>query len=230
MLKRLPELTRSPSTNPASQHTRNGHALASPLYASRGDFTAMMHCCSTQTLEIITDMYTLTQAVRRQRSRSRAFIPSHPHLEMYNRLQSLPSTQGSDWMHESVRLTALIYTNAILHHTTFSSAANIQHEDAIAGDRTLLCALLSAVAHTNVTGCWDDMRGVFLWVCLIGGVAAWDAANTETGLMDPPIAWARKCFSLWMIRAVVGVGFEHVDGMMEVLKAGLQVRNFLDGR
>lgn len=190
----------------------------------------MMHCCSTQTLEIITDMYTLTQAVTHQSSRSRTFIPSHPHHEMYNRLRSLPSTQGSDWTHESIRLAALIYTNAILHHTAFSSAANMQHEDAIVGDKTLLCALLSAVAHTNVTGCWDDMRGVFLWVCLIGGVAAWDAANTETGLMEPPMAWVRKCFSLWMIRAVVGVGFEHADGMMEALKTGLEVRNFLDGR
>lgn len=175
-------------------------------------------------------MYHLTQAVTNHGSRAITFVPTRQHHQIYDRLRDIPSMQGSDWVHESIRLAALIYTNAILHHASFSSAANVLHQDALVSDRTCLYALLSAVEHTEVVGCWNDMRGVFLWVCLIGGAAAWGTENTETGFVEPQMAWARKCFSLWSIRAVVGVGFEYADGIMDALKMGLKVRNFLDGR
>lgn len=230
MLKRLPELTPSPSINPATQHARNHHLFPSPLYAPHGDFTALVNSCSTQTLGIIIDMKELTQAVMKHSSSTNTFVPTRQHHQIYDRLRSLPSTQGSDWTHESIRLAALMYTNAIFHRTTFFSAANIQHRDPLLGNRTFLCAVHSAVEHTGVAGCWDDLRGVFLWVCLVGGVAAWDSANTETGFVEPPMEWARKCFSIWAVRSVVGVGFEYADSMMEALKTGLKVRNFLDGR
>lgn len=75
------------------------------------------------------------------------------------------------------------------------------------------------------------MRGVLLWVCLIGGLAAWESsANPETGLVEPSMAWARKFFSLWAIRAVVGVDFDNVEVVMEALKTGLEVRHFLERR
>lgn len=230
MLKRLPELTSLPRTGPATKLTRRHHLYSSPFYAPHGDFTAVMGCRSAQTVELVIEMYHLTQVVTNNSSSAVTFVPNRQHHQIYDWLQDIPSTRGSDWVHESIRLAALIYTKAILHHTSFSSAANVLHEDPTVGDQTTLCALLIAVEHTEVTGCWDAMRGIFLWVCLIGGAAAWGMDNTETGFVEPRMAWARKCFSLWSIRAVVGVGFEYTDGIMDALKTGLKVRNFLDGR
>ncbi|KAF1931235.1 uncharacterized protein M421DRAFT_342404 [Didymella exigua CBS 183.55] len=230
MLKRLPELAPHPTSNLTLRHTRQSYPCASPLYALHGEFTSLGNSCSTQTLEIIIDMSNLTQAFTHQHQGVTNFVPTPQYHEIYSHLHRSPSAQDIDWIHESTRLAALIYTHAIIHHTTFTSAANISHQDPTMGNTTVLHALLSAVDHTDAIGCWGSMRGVFLWVCLIGGAASWGSDNPEVGFVSPQMAWMRKCFSFWAIRAVVGVGFEFADGTMEGLRMGLRIRNLLDER
>lgn len=174
-------------------------------------------------------MFNLTQAFTHQRSDAAPFTPTHQHRQMYDRLRRSAPTQDLDWVQESIRLAALIYTHAIIHHTTFTSAATALHPDPVAGNTTLIHALLTAVEHTDVAGCWGDLRGVFLWVCLIGGAASWGTETREAKFVQPPMAWPRKCFSLWAVRAVVGVGFEFADDVMDGLQMALRVSNLLDG-
>jgi hypothetical protein len=229
MLKRLPELAPRPTTSHGLRHIRRHHSLSSPLYAPHGDFSAISSSCSAQTLEIIIDMYDLTQAITCH-GHSTAPASTHYYQQISDRLRHSPPVQGPDWVHESIRLSALIYTHAILHRITFASSANTPHRDSIMGDTTLLCALVCAIEHTDVIGCWGDMRGVFLWVCLTGGAASWGMENTQTGAVSAQMAWPRKCLSLWAIRAVVGVGFESANDIMESLRTGLEVGNLLEGK
>lgn len=228
MLKRLESAPR-PANSPTLNHTRQPCPYISPLYAPQGDFTSLSTSCSAQTLEIINDMYTLTQVSIHQSHHNSTFNLTRHH-QIYERLLRSPSTQSSACMHESIRLASLIYSHAILHRTTFASSANALHQDPTMGNTTLIFTLLTAVEHTDVVNCWGDMRGVFLWVCLVGGAASWGSSDPGAATVSPTMARARKCFSLWAIRAVMGVGFEFADGMMEGLRVGLRVRNLLDGR
>lgn len=229
MLKR-PESAPRPANSPTLHRARQLCPYISPLYAPHGDFATLSTNCSAQTLEIINDMYTLTQVSIHQSHHNSTFNLTRRHHQIHERLLRSPSMQSSDYMHESIRLASLIYSHAILHRTTFASSANTLHQDPAMGNTTLIFTLLTAVEHTDVANCWGDMRGVFLWVCLIGGAASWGSSDPGAATVWPAMARARKCFSLWAIRAVMGVGFEFADGMMEGLRAGLRVRNLLDGR
>ena len=233
MLKRLPELATPYASNLIPPNAREPYSYLSPLYAPLGNFAQLHTSCSIQTLEAINTMYELTQAFIHQKDIHNTFSPTRHHLQTYEHLLHSPPMQSSpkpDWVHESVRLTALIYTHAILNHTIFANSANTIYPDSTMGNTTLLCSLLNAVKQTDTTNCWGDMRGVFLWVCLIGGAASWGLSEPKgTQHIPPPTAWAQKCFSLWAIKAVVSVGFKHADGMMETLKTGLRVRSLLQG-
>ncbi|KAF2623904.1 hypothetical protein BU25DRAFT_400081 [Macroventuria anomochaeta] len=233
MLKGLRELATSPAPSPVSQNTREPYPYISPLYAPHGNFIRFRSSCSVRTLDIINDMYTLTGDFVHGRDSNSAFIPTRYHRQIYERLLPYPSMQDSptpDWLHESVRLAALVYTHAILHQTTFTNSANTIYQDPTMENTTLIFPLLEAVEHTDTTNSWGDMRGVFLWVCLIGGAASWASGEQrKIQHVSQPMAWARKCFSLSAIKAVVSVGLEYADGMMETSRTGLRVRYLLEG-
>ena len=231
MLKRLSNLDLSYALQTQLQTTPESHLYFSPLCAPLGKANNIRVSCSVQTLEIIHAMHELTNTFIREKDGSGTFIPAPYHHSTYERLLRGPSTQpgqAPDWVHESVRLTAILYTHAILYQATLATSANAPFQSPSMGPTTLLRALLNAVQQTGPTSCWGDMRGVFLWVCLIGGAASWGTIQTECAGSAPPLAWVRKCFSLWAVRAVVSAGFEHADGMLETLRTGIRVRSLLD--
>lgn len=194
----------------------------------------MQSSCSVQTLEIIKAMHELTNTFAYNHDDQIPLISSSYHYALYERLALKPSPQPDQppgWVFESVRLAALIYTHAIIYRTSFATAANTPSQSSSLGTTTLLRAMLNAVDHTDPINCWGNMRGVFLWVCLIGGAASWDTApETESTVSAPPLAWVRKCFSLWAVRAVVSAGVEHADGLLEALRRGIGVRDLVDER
>ncbi|KZM18882.1 uncharacterized protein EKO05_0010389 [Ascochyta rabiei] len=241
MLKGLNGPSILPATSITSHHAGNYCPYISPLYSPHGDFATLRDSCSAHTLNIITDMYGLSHAPLDRNDSTDMEQASPNHDQGSNRLfhsLSTKHTQPWDWIHEAVRLASLIHTHALLHGTTLANAANTTHHDATTtpGAATLLHLLLNALERTDTTHCWGPMRGVFLWVCLLGGAASWTPTGpgSESGESTQPVsarvAWARKCFSLWAIRAVVRIGFAHADATMEALGAALRIQDALDGR
>jgi hypothetical protein len=231
MLKRLSNLDLSYALQSQLRTTPEPHLYFSPLCTPLGKVNNIRVNCSVQTLEIIHAMHELTNTFIREKDGSGTFIPAPYHHSTYERLLRGPPTQPGqmpDRVHESVRLAAILYTYAILYQTTLATSAAAPFQSPSTGPTTLLRALLSAVQQTEPTSCWGDMRGVFLWVCLIGGAASWGTIQTECAGSSPPLAWVRRCFSLWAVRAVVSAGFEHADGMRETLRTGIRVRSLLD--
>lgn len=201
------------------------HTYVSPLYAPQNDFTTVSASCSAHTLDILRNMYTLTQAIL---NKSHITGPQEisTHMEkVYPCLVNKYLTQDDltpDWIHESIRLAALIYTHSTLNpnHPT-----NTAHKTPSTDTTTLLPALQDALQKTTLTNCWGPLRGVFLWVCLIGATACEAPPNSPRAQIPIATMWARKCFSLWAIRAVESVGFEHADTMMRTLENALRVRS-----
>jgi hypothetical protein len=241
-----PLITRdfTPRTIASSQFGCN--SLVSPLYASYGDFSSIYGVCSAATLEIISDMHNLTQTYLMRWEYVSSLHPAlHAQVtscdaqsqQVYARLLRHPSTHNDptlDWMYESCRLAALIYCRSIVHGSSLASSAatmyvNANHE---VTNMTLLSALHAAVMQTDTANCWGEMRGVFLWVSLVGGAAAWprprfDPVVDYADELSPSEAWIRKCFWLLSIKAAVSVPFYQAGTTIEALRTMLRVRHWL---
>lgn len=219
----------------------------SPLYAPHGDMLNIYGSCSIGAFEIISDMYALSQTFLARCSYGGNIHPA-PNAavaaydaqlqQIYSRLRLRPSTEADltpDWVYESCRLAALIYCRSIVRGVSLAESANLMHPRGSgpeADSTTLLLALHEALMRTDTRGCWGStMRGVFLWVCLVGGAASWPSARFSAGIdgedTSPSSTWARKCFALYAVRASVSVPFEYADSMIQALRTMLQVRHWI---
>ncbi|CAO2650122.1 Nn.00g014140.m01.CDS01 [Neocucurbitaria sp. VM-36] len=242
-----PELLQNLSLSRLSAALPRDDGPISPLQGPHGDISRIYNSCSVGTFEIVRDMYLITQT----------FLARWNHLgntqptsgacvatcdaqsqQTYSRLLQCPSTEDDlapDWIYESCRLAALIYCRSIVHCATLSESGHIPHARSSGHNQeptTLLSALHDSLGRTDTRACWgNDMRGVFLWVCLVGGAASWSSARFAFGIegeASPPTStWARKCFALYAVRASVSVPFEHSGDTVQALRTMLQVRYWL---
>jgi hypothetical protein len=223
-----------------------GSSFGSPLYAPHGDLSGIYHVCSTTTLDLLSHMHTLTQTYLARSCYVSDLDPaSDTHIvacdtklqDMYSRILHCPTSENdinSDWIYESCRVAALIFCRSIIHGTSLSNSAKSVYPRSRAHestDTTLLEALHAAVMRTDISACWGDMRGTFLWVCLVGGAAAWPLSrmvSIEHESPTPAQAWIRKFFAPYAIKAVVSVPFENAGSTIQALRTMLQVRHWVD--
>jgi len=237
-----PLVLREVAATPIPSTFSDSTGLVSPLHAPNGDFSSIYGVCSATTLELLSDMHHLTQTyLARWRFVSDLDPASNAQVascdaqlqETYARLLRRSPAENDtmpDWVYESCRLTALIYCRSIVHGTSLADSAQTIHAQ---NTRiTLLSALHAAMMQTDSRNCWGDMRGVFLWVCLVGGAASWPPSRRPSvelgGELSPAQAWARKCFALHALRTAVSVPFDQAGTMVEGLRTMLQVRHWLD--
>lgn len=200
--------------------------------------------CSTASLGILGDMHTCTTLFLQDwdlisTTQPHSYMGAETHHvrteQIYTHLLLLPSAEDTfepDWIYESCRLAALIYCRSILHGATFADSANRMHARCPnSGSQTLsmLSALHEVLQRTDTHNSWgENLRGCFLWVSLIGAMASWSTTWIEPGLenhaMPTHLAWMRKCFALYAVRAVVSVPFEHAEATMRALQTMFRVR------
>jgi hypothetical protein len=221
----------------------------SPLSAPL-DMIRSSGVCSKVTLEIIGDMQRCTSMfLARCNHMGDAPVMSSGQLAgydaqlqaIYSRILSLPSSKDDlvpDWTYESCRIAALIYCRSIIHGATFADSANIMPARLSAsnsGGATLLSSLHEALGKTDTLRCWDpDLSGVFLWINLIGSAASWDTPHSLSRGQDEEksrsLAWIRKCFTLYAVRAAVSAPFEQADTMIQALRTMLEVRRCVNAK
>lgn len=219
----------------------NYNGPISPLHLMQSDMSSLGGSYSDRTLEIIRDMHTCTALYLSRWTATNPWSPSDTHAtshdvqlgHIHTRLLSLPSTEVDillDWIYESCRLAALIYCRSIIHSSTLAESGRTLHARSSgsgAHGNTLLSALHDATQRTNTSDCWgEELRGSFLWVCLIGAAAAWSPSQPEDHAQEVATtsAWARKFFALYAIRAVVSIQFEDADAAIIALQTMLRVQ------
>ncbi|KAH7383850.1 hypothetical protein BKA66DRAFT_417136 [Pyrenochaeta sp. MPI-SDFR-AT-0127] len=242
-----PAMLQHYTPHPPSASLPSDYGPVSPLYAPQGDMSRIYGSCSIGTLEIATDMHALSQIflarcnyVGNIHPISSAQVSTYDTQlhQIYSRLKLRPSTEHDltpDWVYESCRLAALIYCRSIIHGVSLAESANKPHarsSDSIVNPSTLLLALHEVLMRTDTRICWGNaMRGVFLWVCLVGGAASCLSARFSSSIhgeqLSPFSTWARKCFALFAVRASVTVPFEHANGTIQALRTMLQVRHWI---
>jgi len=219
----------------------------SPLYAPRGDISALYGKCPDATFHIISDMHDLTCTfVARWNYAGDVFSPNtesqlasyDAHMQqIYTRLLVSHSTENHiapDWVYECCRLAALIYCRSIVQGLPLFDSANVLHArspGAGASHITLISALHNALEHTDKREFWGDLCGVLLWVLLVGGAASWPSPQSSWGIVQETqgfAAWLRKCFALHSVSTSLWHVFEHAGATVEAQRTMLQVQQLID--
>ncbi len=168
------------------------------------------------------------------------------------RLASLPSayTPGlpttNDWVYETCRITALIYTSAIIMRIPFAAAADPSQnpilfelgtpadaQDAGYSFATPLTEVLyEALERTATLTAWSDMSGVFYWVCAVGAAAARNSVTIN--MIQRPrfrsevyTVWIRRSFVMFSLRTVVLLVFKHTIPTIMAQKKLLRVQGLI---
>jgi hypothetical protein len=152
----------------------------------------------------------------------------HKANETYANLASLPSAYVpdhityQDWVYEACRITALIYTVAIIERVPFSVAAsssifgNISSSEATKHSLapSPAEALYEVLNRTDTSNVWKDMAGVFYWVCVVGAAAARTPTALDPHHQSPSDhkkyqIWVRQCLVMHGARTLIILLFQH---------------------
>ncbi|KAF2118770.1 hypothetical protein BDV96DRAFT_487720 [Lophiotrema nucula] len=172
--------------------------------------------------------------------------------EIRSRLASLPSayTPGhpitDDWVYESCRIAAIIYTSAIILRVPFSVAAEpgrspilaeiASNTNSVAGGHLLTTplseALYEVLEKTNQNDIWGSMSGVLYWVALVGSAAA--RSPTSLNMSHAPrsrseayAAWVRRCLIMFATRCQILLVFSHPLPIIYAQKRLLRVQELI---
>lgn len=237
----------------------------SPLYCPREQMHTVMSDpgCSADTYELLCDVRELTDLFLAYSSNLTSIYDGEVEFDktclrdlsidydvkvaqIRTRLASRPSacTIGlpttNDWIYESCRITALIYTSAIITCVPFSIAADPE-QNAVVGSaamisspptRRLTESLYEALERTNTGDLWNNMAGVFYWVCSVGAAAA--RTHTTTNMYSRPSSrseaystWVKRCLTMFSSRALAQMIFEHPLPLLSALRRLLSIQELI---
>jgi hypothetical protein len=240
-----PHILRDAATRPFASSLPEVPSLISPVYAPHGNLSSIYGVCSPATVEIIRDMYNLTQTYLVRWSCASELDPgSNAQVmacdaqlrQIYNRLLHFPSAENDhmpDYIYESCRIAALLYCRSIVEGISLAESARSIHVVNTGQElrsTTLLSALHSAIMRTDIHSCWNNMRGVFMWICFIGGAASWASSRyttTEQAENSSTPAWMRKCFALYAVKAAISIPLDQAGAAIQAFQTMLQVRHWM---
>lgn len=224
--------------------------------------------CSPYTLELLVDMRDLTEVFVAHKTALNTvhdmdavdITQLSPPSEAYEatihaiqtRLSSLPSAHtpgvsvSGDWVYETCRLAALIYTTAIAMVVPFSVAADPKHvdpfatpllptnrnDDKKAAKRHLSETLFETLQRTNTSNLWRNMSGVLYWVSAVGAAAARvpesvDMTQRARFRSEAYSVWIRRCWIMTATRTMIVLVFEHPTAMIAAQHTFLKVQELI---
>lgn len=163
-----------------------------------------------------------------------------------NKLASLPSAHlpglpvTGDWIYEACRLTAIIYTSALLTCVPFSIAADPSHnviwQTATISERLpnrrISDMLYEALERTNTGDMWNNMAGVFYWVCAVGAASARTSAiinsnQRPSAHSEAYSTWVRRCLTMLSSRTLAQLIFEHPLPLLATQRKLLRIQELI---
>ncbi|KAH7089790.1 hypothetical protein FB567DRAFT_521560 [Paraphoma chrysanthemicola] len=242
----------------------------SPLFSPRSDFHTIANdaSCSVHTLGILYDMRQLTDVFIAHNAGLGSVYDvevdspgrsSPPKVDLearvsiiHQRLLSLPTAyqpghaSSEDWVYETCRIAALIYTTAIIMRVPFSVAADLSHhqyipieaESSATADIGYLPttrpteALYEALGRTDVANLWNNMSGVLYWVCLVGAAASRSPATMDMTAKirlhdDAHAVWIRRCLIMVSTRTMIVLVFQHPQPVLIAQRRLLKVQELI---
>ncbi|KAF2640595.1 hypothetical protein P280DRAFT_322313 [Massarina eburnea CBS 473.64] len=242
----------------------------SPLFCLTEELSSVVRdaYCKEYTYELLSDMRELTDLFIAHHAGAGAILDVETDAEMVHhssstldyvtkiatirtKLASLPSARvqglptSNDFVYESCRIAAIIYTSAILTRVPLSVAADpmrnvvlldsasASHPDIF--NKRLTETLYEVIEFTNIGDIWRNMSGVFYWVTAVGAAAARTPVTTNT-YQNPGThgeaytTWIRRCLMMFATRAMIILVFQHPIPINLAQKKLLKVQELIGSR
>ena len=150
------------------------------------------------------------------------------------------------YTYEAIRLTALIFSQALSNNVSFSTAAlqlevsggytslgtgTLFTEAPVVEDCLMHIHIRNALIRTDTADCWGHLAGVLFWIALVAGAAA----NPETGFWTEGYQErrvddfgeeeeARKWLAAIVVRCSIVLGFEYGTSVLETVKTMMEIQ------
>jgi len=244
----------------------------SPLYCPRSEFYTIVRCdlCSEYTYDLLCDMRDLTDlflahhnemdsvqdidsTIPRFNSAPSPYEYEQRVTDIQARLAAMPSAYcpglpvSNDWVYESCRIAAIIYTTAIVLRVPFSSASDptkspilsnafsSSHSFGSQAPTRLTDILYQTLEKTPVRELWRLMSGTLYWVTAVGAAAARTPVTLDVSakprLRDDEFAlWVRRCLIMFSTRTMVILNFQYAEPVLKTQKKLLRVQELIGDR
>jgi hypothetical protein len=243
----------------------------SPLYCPRSEYFTIVQSdlCSEYTYELLCDMRDLTdlfllyhddldtvrdvEAPYYMRNSVPVLSPyeyAERIMEIQSRLSKMPSAYSpglpvsNDWVYECCRITAIIYTTALVLRVPFSTASDPARSPVLSNSfpaahplpPRLTDILYQTLEKTNLKELWKLMSGVLYWVTTVGAAAArtpaaLDMDQTIQRCRDDRFAvWVRRCLIMFSTRTMVILDFEFAEPVLAMQKKLLRIQELVSAR
>jgi len=166
------------------------------------------------------------------------------------RLAAMPSAYcpglpvSNDWVYESCRIAAIIYTIAIVLRVPFSAAADPVKSPLPSGPLSasrsfssemparLTDILYQTLEKTDLRDLWGLMCGTLYWVAAVGAAAARNSAALDTSPKvrcrdDEYAVWVRRCLIMFSTRTMVILNFQYAEPMLKAQKKLIRVQELI---
>lgn len=162
-----------------------------------------------------------------------------------NRLNQLPSAHtpglpiSNDWVYESCRIAALIYSAALMGKVPFSatgaSVSNLGLRDPARAtpQAALVDILFETLRLSDTHNLWDDMAGVLYWISTVGAAAARVAETTILSdtklqsLAEERAIWIQRCLTMYSNRTMIVLIFQQPTAIIASQKTLLKIQRRL---
>lgn len=168
------------------------------------------------------------------------------------RLAHLPSANmpgisvSGDWVYEACRVTAIIYTTAIVMGIPFSVAAdpiyvnllepsiqfnNWDNDDHLVKPH-LAETLYETLQRADTSSLWKNMSGVLYWVSAVGAAAARipctiDMAQQDRSASEAYSVWVRRCLIMTATRTMIVLVFEQPTAIIAAQRTLLKIQELI---
>lgn len=150
---------------------------------------------------------------------------------------------SADWVYESCRIAAVIYTAAIAMGIRFSVAADPNYVDtemsSVCWDvdshlhkRHLSEVLYETLERSNTSNMWGNLSGVLYWVSAVGAAAARvpraiDMTQRTRFGADAYTVWVRRCLIMISTRTMIVLVFEQPTAIIAAERKLLKVQELI---
>jgi hypothetical protein len=215
----------------------------SPIYSVNPDLNCLegLENCSPETLSILNDMKSLTDAFLIH-YRNEASLQPMDSLRDFNsysqniqiRLLARPSASdvtsplSEDYYYEFVRLASLIYTESLISRVPITTAIRELIRKSPSGVPDILQAMCITFSKTDLTNCWGGMAGVLVWGGLVGATAAKELTADESENMVI-YEQMRRWLTIASLGCMVMIATEHCHAVIGSVKKMLEIQKVLNG-
>lgn len=214
----------------------------SPVYCGRTFGTVGQILGASESLSILELLRKMTRVFQAHGDTNVEFL-KYLHDQVWSFESGMPGMEPTreDRMHEAIRLTARVCSDALVGNVHFSQASSFPTQKYPSVTRqtaehpAAFVEIVRHLRHTDLDRVWGGLSGILFWIVLVAGAAAKRAKvkdiNEAADLaIEREEEEARQWLAAVAVRCSIILGFEHGAAVLGSLRNLLDIQDRLSRR